>query len=107
MSLDLDLIDASGEEVYETNITHNLIDMATEAKLYDYIWRPEELGITQARDLIQPVQEGLLKLVMNPSHYRNFDAPNGWGRYDNFVIFVADYLEALRRWPDTRVLVDR
>lgn len=43
------------EHVYERNMTHNLANMAAAAGVYEALWRPEEIGITKAIDLILPV----------------------------------------------------
>jgi hypothetical protein len=47
------------EEVFEYNITHNLVPMAKVAGLYDYVWHPEGMGIYKAKGLIDPLREGL------------------------------------------------
>jgi hypothetical protein len=39
-------------EVYSANITHNLGKMADEAGVYEALWRPEEIGVKTAFDLI-------------------------------------------------------
>lgn len=80
--------------LYESNITHNLNVMAKEAGIYQELWRPEELDITTAKQLIEPLTIGLKKLKDNPVYYKQFDAPNGWGIYDHFVPFVEHYLDA-------------
>lgn len=48
--------------VYSANITHNLGKMATAVGIYRHLWRPEELGIIKAKDLIEPLRVGLLTL---------------------------------------------
>ena len=103
MSLDVTLTATRPTEVYWRNITHNLNKMAMEAGIYQHLWRPEEIGITKAKSLIEPLTEGLAKLEADPDHYKKFNAPNGWGTYDNFVDFVRDYLEACRANPDADV----
>jgi hypothetical protein len=47
------------DEVYTANITHNLNRMAKEAGIYKHLWRPDEIGITLAGELIEPLQSGL------------------------------------------------
>ncbi len=42
------VITGSFEEVYISNVTHNLNKMAGEAGIYEALWRPEEIGITHA-----------------------------------------------------------
>lgn len=54
MSLDVTLTDPSGTVLYEANITHNLNKMAAEAGIYECLWRPDEHGITHARQIIDP-----------------------------------------------------
>ena len=43
------------EELFNANITHNLGEMARKAGIYHYLWRPEEIDITFASELIDPL----------------------------------------------------
>lgn len=101
--------DISGIEtdtcVFDRNITHNLNKMAEAAGTYMHMWRPEEIGITHARQLIEPLKEGLAKLKADPEYYEQYNAKNGWGLYENFVPFVEQYLEACMEHPDARIEV--
>jgi len=117
MSLDVDLYanicphcgNSTTEEhsVYNANITHNLGTMAEAAGIYKHLWRPEELNINKAKDLIKPLTEGLKKLKDDPGHYKEFDSPNGWGLYIHFVPFVENYLQACIDNPDSKISVGR
>ena len=112
MSLSVYLNATRKTEVYSANITHNLSTMADNVKigehtLYEYLWRPEEMGIKQAGELIIPLREGLKKLKSNPKKYKKFDSPNGWGLYVHFVPFVENYLTACEQNPDAEVEVSR
>lgn len=108
MSLDVYLYTESAEEaVYHSNITHNLNKMASEAGVYKALWRPEEVGITKAQQLIEPLTAAATTLVTNKSKFEKFDATNGWGTWENLVIFVAGYLQACKDYPDARVEVSR
>lgn len=107
MSLDVMLIETKPTEVYWRNITHNLNKMAMEAGIYEHLWRPEELNITVAKDLIAPLEAGLAKLKADPEHYSKFNAANGWGMYEHFVPFVEDYLNACRANPEATIEVSR
>lgn len=93
--------------VFEHNITHNLGKMAEAAGIYKALWRPEELGIEMAGDLIEPLEEGLVRLLADPDHYKQYDAANRWGTYDQFVQFVADYLAGCKQYPHAAVKVSR
>ncbi len=95
------------EILYESNITHNLNKMATEAGIYEHLWRPDEINITTAKELVEPLKEGLKKLKENPKHYEQFNAENGWGLYKHFVPFVENYLNACIENPDAIVKVSR
>lgn len=107
MSLDVYLTLDNGDEVFDANITHNLNTMAKEAGIYKHLWRPEELGITKAKDLIEPIAEGLAKMACNKSQYEQFNASNGWGLWEHFVPWIAKYLDACRKYPDANVNVSR
>lgn len=107
MSLDVWLKNEMCETVFEANITHNLHVMADEAGIYKHLWRPEELGITKAGALIDPLREGLKQMVSDPARFRKHDAHNGWGTYDVFVPWIARYLEACIENPDADIRVSR
>ena len=91
MGLDVSLIAVKPTEVYSSNITHNLGRMAREAGIYEYLWRPEEVDIMYAWQLIAPLEEGLQKLKAEPEKFKAFDSPNGWGTYDDFVPVYRDW----------------
>ncbi len=99
--------DSEDAAVYSRNITHNLTDMADAAGVYKHLWRPDEIGITRAVELIDPLTEGLEKLRADPGKFRSLNPPNGWGDYDGLVAFVADYLAACRKFPHAAVRVSR
>ncbi len=94
-------------ELYNGNITHNLGPMAREAGIYMECWRPEEIGITKASQLIEPLTSGLGALQQEPERFKAFNPDNGWGTYEGLVRFVADYLAACRAFPDADVSVWR
>jgi hypothetical protein len=92
---------------YTSNITHNLGTMAAAAGIYEHLWRPDEIGITKAKDLIAPLVKGLALLKSDPRHFEKYDAPNGWGKYEHFIPFVEEYLEACKNYPESNVSADR
>jgi len=94
-------------EVYWANITHNLGGMAEAAGIYKHLWRPEEIEITKAGQLIAPLQDGLERLRADPEKYRAYNPPNGWGSYEGLVSFVEKYLAACIETPDADVRVSR
>lgn len=107
MSLDVTLTQPMPTRVFESNITHNLNKMAEEAGIYKHLWRPEEIDITKAEQLIEPLEKGLVLLKSDPERFKKFDAPNGWGLYEHLVGFVEEYLKACKKYPDADVSVSR
>ena len=93
--------------VYGANITHNLTKMAREAGLYEALWRPDEHGLTHARQLVEPLRAGLARLWTDPAYFQTFNPENGWGNYDLLCRFVTGYLAACERWPAAEVSVSR
>lgn len=106
MSLDV-YLDKDGEQVYWANITHNLGKMATEAGIYECLWRPDEHGITKAAQIIEPLSAGVALLATQKARFEAFNAPNGWGTWEHFLPFCAKYLQACRDHPDADVSVSR
>jgi hypothetical protein len=113
MSLDVSLKNhmcptcGRGEEVYSANITHNLGALAEEAGIYKHLWRPEEIGITKAAQLIEPLRAGLTLMKADPPRFKKHDSPNGWGMYENFVPWIEKYLAACEGNPEASISVDR
>jgi hypothetical protein len=99
--------DEETNELYWANITHNLGQMASHAGLYRALWRPEEEGWTHARDIIAPLEVGIVTLKNDPDLFKQYDSDNGWGTYEQFVPFVEEYLAACKRWPDAKIEVSR
>ena len=95
------------QEVFSANITHNLNKMASEAGIYQPLWRPEELEITLASQLIDPLEQGLELLKSDPARFKIFNPENGWGTYEGLINFVSSYLLACREWPNGKVRVSR
>ena len=115
------------EEVYSANITHNLGKMASEAGLYEALWRPHRLkpgydipeddhkaeweyednNPVRAHEIIEIIEKGLADMKARPKHYEKFNSPNGWGLYKHFVPFIEKYLAALKEFPETQVVCDR
>ena len=94
-------------QVFSWNITHNLNTMAEAADLYTHLWRPEEIGITKAGELIHRLKLGIQELTSKPDHYKTYNPDNGWGDYDGLVTFVEKYLQACIKYPDATISVSR
>jgi hypothetical protein len=115
------------EEVYGANITHNLGEMAKKAGIYEALWRPyrlkegynvpeedhqaeydfEENNLVKAYEIIAIIEKGLEDLKSRPEYFKQFNSPNGWGMYDNFVPFVEEYLKALKEYPESFIVCCR
>ena len=107
MSLDVWLTATVPTEVFDYNITHNLNHMAAEAGVYEALWRPEDIDIKKAYQLVEPLRKGLELLKSDPERFKKFNASNGWGKYENLVSFIEDYLAACEKYPDADVGVSR
>ena len=103
MSLTVYLENEAGEEIYSSNITHNLGKMASEAGIYECLWRPEEHDITYAHQIIESLEAGVALLATQKARFEKFNSPNGWGKYEHFVPFVENYLNACKEYPNAIV----
>lgn len=98
------------EEVFTTNITHNLAGMAEEAGIYWAIWhggKSQDGELRSSEDLIPVIEKGLEDMKQNPDKYKPFSATNGWGTYDQFVPWVEELLQAMRDYPGAKVYCSR
>lgn len=95
------------EEFFHANITHNLGDMADAAGIYMAVWRPEEVGVEQAKQLAPLLRAAVTKMKEHPDLFRKLDSPNGWGTYKDFLPWLERYLAACEAHPDAFVRASR
>lgn len=81
--------------------------MAEVAGIYQHLWRPDELGLTRAHQLIDALQAGLDLMKADPARFEALNPENNWGSYKGFVPWVEQYLAACRQYPDAFVTVWR
>ena len=99
--------DGESNTVYNANITHNLNRMADAAGIYQYLWRPNEIGVSKASQLVAPLENGLSVLKGDRAKFEALNPKNGWGTYGGLVSFVENYLEACKQYPQANVSVWR
>lgn len=107
MGLDIYLMELQPMEVFNVNITHNLTQMAKEAGIYKHLWRPEELGIIQASQLVEPLKAGLGLMERDPKKFKKFNPSNGWGTYDDLITCVKYYIKKCEEFPNAKIRVSR
>lgn len=95
------------ECLFEANITHNLNKMAERAGIYKEVWRPEEVNITKAYQLIKTLEFGIKRMEERPDFYKELSAGNGWGTYEDFLPWLERYLSACRNYPNSEIEVSR
>jgi len=91
------------KRIFESNTTGNLYKMAIELGIYFHLWKPETIGISKANELIEPLKKALSELKTNEKHYEKFNSPNGFGKIDDLVFFIDEYLTACTKFPDAIV----
>lgn len=115
MSLDIYFqkeVDLGGEEpeifvAYTSNMTHNVGDMLDGCDLYEPIWYPERNGIKTASQLIPKLRDGIAKMEDDPNKFKVFDAPNGWGTYEQVLPWLREVLRAALMYPKADVYSSR
>jgi tryptophan-rich sensory protein len=94
-------------EVYASNITHNMVAMAKAIDVYLPVWRPEEVNISTAWQLIHPLTYALAVMHYEREACMKHEPENGWGTYHVFRNFLVKYLEACQKNPMASVEVCR
>ena len=107
MSLDIDLMAYRYTNVGNINITHNLGKIAEEAGIYKLLWRPEEIGIKKAKELIKPLEKAIDEMVDDPDRFKKHNPPNGWGTYEGFLCQLRDLIKMCIANPDADILISR
>jgi hypothetical protein len=93
--------------VWSFNITHNLTEMASALGVYEALWRPEEIGIKYARDLIEPLKKADKELSENGYSYDKYNPDNDWGTREGLTKMVREYLEACKAYPNALIHISR
>ena len=101
------IVEETRGEVFWANITHNLNSMAIDAGIYEHLWRPDEINVTYAHQLIQPLSDGLVLLKSDPERFKRHNPLNGWGSYEGLIAFVEKYLSACKEYPQATIRVSR
>ena len=107
-SLHIDSCEHCGRDqqnVFDANITHNLGEMAREAGIYQCLWRPIENYKFQAKDIIEDLEKGIVRLKESPEFYKTFNSPNGWGMYHHFLPWCERVLEACKEYPEATISI--
>lgn len=89
MSLDIYFTEVKPSVVFESNITHNVTDMARAVDVYRWLWGGEA---KYAAELVLPLTVAIAKLRDDRLEYEAMEAPNGWGTLEQFT----DWLEEVR-----------
>lgn len=105
MSLNIYLMKTQRVSVCSENTTHNHGKMADALGVYTHLWHPEELGLKYAHELIAPLRGAINELETNPEKYRQYDAPNGWGKVEYFIIFLKKVLSGCEETPEAEIEV--
>lgn len=97
-----EILDTQGQEVFETNITSNLMSMANEASVIDITWGACE-NVKTAQDMINPLSKGISIMEQDPDRFKAFDSSNGWGTYNDFLPWLKELLNAAIEYPTATV----
>ena len=108
MSLDVYIKNKKKEgREWVANITHNMNKMAqkifvseNKETLYDYVWRPEELGREiDTKEMVKILTKGIYIMISKRKSLLRYEPENGWGSYDSFLKFLIEYKEACEDNP--------
>jgi hypothetical protein len=104
MSLDIYLTEIKECEVYWANITHNLGEMWNKAGIYDDLYNSKG---KKGKDILNNLIIARDKMLMNPEYYKQFNAKNGWGIYDNAIKFLENLIIAIEENPESIINISK
>ncbi len=82
---------------FASSLDHESSNIAQAVGIYEAIWHPEEIGATVAKDLITPLQLGLVILKGDTERFYN---------HRDFTAWVEEYLAACRKHPDAVIQIN-
>jgi len=108
MTMGLDLHFSEHDvEVFHGHTTHNVVPMAKEAGAYHLLWRPDEVPITTAGQLTDPLLVARAVMQHDPARFAARNAPNGAGTVSDWTAFLHCVAEASTTWPAATVRATR
>ena len=104
MSLDIWLtieVDTGGDkpytiQLYDTNMTHNVIPMWSKAGVYDALYNSEG---KQASEILESLKAGVADMTSNPEDYKELNPDNGWGSYESALYWLKQFTQACNSHP--------
>jgi len=90
-------------DVFEISITHNLVEMAQAASLYDMLWRPNQNCYIYASEITPLLKQQLTHMIDNKEYYSQFNPENGWGSYSDFIYKVNRIYNACLKYPNALI----
>ena len=97
MSLDISVNAVIETTVISKNITHNLNKMWREAKIYDALYNFQDMEV---KEILPILEKGYEELVKYPDKYKKFNSPNGWGTYNQAILWLEELIEEMRKYPN-------
>jgi hypothetical protein len=81
--------------------------MAMACGVYYACWRPDEINARKAKHILPMLKEGVRLLKEHQAFYTQFNSPNGWGTYKNFLPWLERYAEACEKHPEAKIWISR
>lgn len=89
------------KELHFTDITKKFDEVAKETGCFQALWYPQEVGITQAKELLPYIEEAINKLPESSS----YDSHKWYGSYRNFRSWLNSLKNNLSIWPESYIYV--
>lgn len=96
MSLDFYIKAVVPTDVYDGNMTHNVVPMWDMAGIYDELYNSEG---KLAKDILPKLKYGREKMANNPEEFKKLNPKNGWGTYEGALLFLDEIITACETWP--------
>lgn len=94
------------QRVFSLCISSRLADIAKSAGIYAYLWNPESFGMSKARDMIDPLYNGIEWLdIHQDAAYKA--AKSCWGSPAVLKKILRAYIAACEEYPDADIEVSR
>lgn len=112
------LSDKDKEEFHEEdcwwgNITHDLGEIAShvpigDTTLYYVCWRPEEIGVETAGEILPLLVKGIQYMVEHRKELLKYEFSKSRGAYNDFMKFLLNYKQACEdNDPECKIYTDR
>lgn len=98
-------IENKDHEVFCQNITSNVTKMINASFCFTDVHWVDFLNGKKCSQVNNPVKKALAKFIYCKNEIQDLEASNGWGTYEQLLIFFIEFSQKINENPSCKILI--